>query len=123
MVRPPARRAINRAAPAETGDDEDRRTRQTKTPAEKWAEQSPPERLKERAKAIGYVLAQGVGLIVLTLSFVQVFFHSVLHNYYHLDFDIDPARAQDIFFALCGYYGIPLLGLGSGRQRGGLRTG
>jgi hypothetical protein len=84
--------------------------RQPKTPAEKWLELSPPERLKERAKAIGYVVAQCVAAIVFLLTGAEVFLHTSVQSYIHLD--LDQTRAQDIFFGLCGYYGIPLLGLG-----------
>ena len=32
---------------------------------------------------------------------------------------LDQTRAQDIFFGLCGYYGIPLLVGKASRSRGG----
>jgi hypothetical protein len=87
---------------------DEKQPKPTKTPAEKWAELSPPERLKERGKAVGYVLAQAVAAIVFLITGAEVFLHPIVPAYIHLD--LDPARAQDIFFGLCGKYGIPLLG-------------
>ena len=76
-----------------------------KSSAEKWDKLSPPERLKERAKAVGYVVAQTVAVIVFCITGADIFVFPQLSGYLHLD----PTRAQDIFLGLCGYYGIPLL--------------
>jgi len=96
---------------------EDRKKRAPpKTPSEKWNDLSPPQRLKEYAKSVGYVVAQGVGAVALLTTGAEVFLGPEVSPYIHLD----PTRAQDIFFGLCVYYGLPLFfGHRKGRADGG----
>jgi hypothetical protein len=114
VARPPTAPVATTAAMAITPPTA---PRHVKTPAEKFAELSPPERLKERAKAAGYVVAQCIAAIVFLLTGAEVFLHTAAQSYIH--FDLDPTRAQDIFFGLCGYYGIPLFVGGRHPQRSG----
>ena len=60
--------------------------------------------MKEYAKAAGQVLAQIVAFAVLATTGADVLFAPEVGSYIHLD----PNLAQDKFFSLCGYYGIPL---------------
>jgi hypothetical protein len=76
-----------------------------KTPAERWAELAPPARIVEYSKAFGSVFDQLVAVIVLLISGADVFLSTELIPFVHLD----PVRAQDIFFGLYGYFGIPIL--------------
>jgi hypothetical protein len=84
---------------------ESARQKKPKTPSERWAELAPPERIVEYSKAFGSVIGQIVAVIVLLVSGTDVFLSSELIPFVHLD----PVRAQDIFFGLCGYFGIPIL--------------
>lgn len=85
------------------------------TPSERWESLSPPERLKEYCRSFGFFVAQVVAASVLVITGAEMFFAKEVGAYIQLD----QTRAQDIFFGLCGYYGIPLLVGKASRSRGG----